>query len=150
MGERHADCTLFSIYISEVTMHAKRTYSYRDLRVFNNAMNVSMNIYELTKTFPTEEKYSLTDQIRRSSRSVCANIAEAWRKRRYRAAFIAKLSDAESEACETQVWLEFAKKCGYLEEEVGEGLHEEYEIIMRQLMNMVQNVEKWLIPVIKK
>jgi four helix bundle protein len=104
----------------------------------------------LTKTFPTEEKYSLTDQIRRSSRSVCANIAEAWRKRRYRAAFIAKLSDAESEACETQVWLEFAKKCGYLKEEVGEGLHEEYEIIMRQLMNMVQNVEKWLIPVIKK
>ena len=131
-------------------MHANRTYSYRDLRVFNNAMNVSMNIYELTKTFPTEEKYSLTDQIRRSSRSVCANIAEAWRKRRYRAAFIAKLSDAESEVSETQVWLEFAKKCGYLREEASEGLHEEYEIIMRQLMNMVQNVEKWLIPVIKK
>ena len=128
----------------------KRTYSYRDLRVFANAMNVSMNIYELTKTFPTEEKYSLTDQVRRSSRSVCANIAEAWRKRRYRAAFIAKLSDAESEACETQVWLEFARNCGYLDEEASEGLHQEYEIIMRQLMNMVQNVEKWLIPVNKK
>ena len=115
----------------------KRTHSYRDLRVFNNAMNVSMKIHELTKTFPNEEKYSLIDQIRRSSRSVCANIAEAWRKRRYRAAFIAKLSDAESEACETQVWLEFARKCGYLEEEMSEGMHQEYEIIMRQLMNMV-------------
>ncbi len=124
----------------------ERTYSYRDLRVFANAMNVSMNIHELTKTFPTEEKYSLTDQVRRSSRSVCANIAEAWRKRRYRAAFIAKLSDAESEACETQVWLEFARNCGYLDDEASEGLHQEYEIIMRQLMNMVQNVEKWLIP----
>jgi four helix bundle protein len=127
-----------------------RTHSYRDLRVFNNAMNVSMSIYKLTQTFPTEEKYSLTDQIRRSSRSVCANIGEAWRKRRYRAAFIAKLSDAESEACETQVWLEFARNCGYLEVEVSDGLHQEYEIIMRQLMNMVQNAEKWLIPVIKK
>jgi four helix bundle protein len=131
-------------------MHAKRTYSYRDLRVFNNAMNVSMNIHELTKTFPPEEKYSLTDQIRKSSRSVCANIGEAWRKRRYRAAFIAKLNDAESEACETQVWLEFAKNCGYLDDEASERLHQEYEIIIRQLMNMVQNVEKWLIPVIKK
>jgi four helix bundle protein len=127
-----------------------RTHSYRDLRVFNNAMNVSMSIYKLTQTFPTEEKYSLTDQIRRSSRSVCVNIGEAWRKRRYRAAFIAKLSDAESEACETQVWLEFARNCGYLEVEVSDGLHQEYEIIMRQLMNMVQNAEKWLIPVIKK
>lgn len=130
-------------------MQKRMTYSYRDLRVFNNAMDLSMIIYDLSKAFPKEETYSLTDQIRRSSRSVCSNIAEAWRKRRYRAAFIAKLSDAESEACETQVWLEFARKCGYVEIELSENLHDKYEVIIRQLMNMVQNVEKWLIPIKK-
>jgi len=77
--------------------------SYKELRVYQNAMDVAMRIFELTKAFPTEEKYSMVDQMRRSSRSVCANLAEAWRKRRYKAAFVAKLSDAESEACETQV-----------------------------------------------
>jgi four helix bundle protein len=85
--------------------------SYRELRVYQNAMDSAMEIFERTKNFPAVEKYSMVDQMRRSSRSVCANIAEAWRKRRYRAAFIAKLSDAESEACETQVWIEFADKC---------------------------------------
>lgn len=82
---------------------AERINSYRDLRVYQNAMGMAMRIFELTKQFPSEEKYAMVDQIRRSSRSVCANLAEAWRKRRYQAAFIAKLSDAESEACETQV-----------------------------------------------
>ena len=77
--------------------------SYKDLRVFENAMEAAMKIFELTKAYPSEEKYSMVDQMRRSSRSVCSNIAEAWRKRRYKAAFIAKLSDSESEACETQV-----------------------------------------------
>jgi four helix bundle protein len=81
-------------------------------------MDTAMEIFELTKSFPPEEKYSMVDQMRRSSRSVCTNIAEAWRKRRYKAAFIAKLSDAESEACETQVWLEFADKCQYLDRSV--------------------------------
>lgn len=78
---------------------------FRDLEVYQNALNAGLRVYELSKSFPPEEKYSLTDQIRRSSRSVCANLAEAWRKRRYEAAFIAKLSDAESEAAETQVHL---------------------------------------------
>lgn len=87
--------------------------SYNELRVYQNAMEGAMEIFRITKEFPTEERYSMVDQMRRSSRSVCANIAEAWRKRRYKAAFIAKLSDAESEACETQVWIEFANKCGY-------------------------------------
>ncbi len=81
----------------------ERIKSYRDLRVYQNAMEAAMEIFELTKGFPLEEKYSMVDQVRRSSRSVCTNISEAWRKRRYRAAFVAKLSDAESEACETQV-----------------------------------------------
>ena len=92
--------------------------SHKDLRVYQGAMEAAMDIYEATKSFPLEERYSMVDQIRRSSRSVCANIAEAWRKRRYKAAFVAKLSDAESEACETQVWLEFALKCSYVEEEL--------------------------------
>ncbi len=87
---------------------------FRELRVYDTAME----IFQITLDFPKEEKYSLTDQVRRSSRSVCSNIAEAWRKRRYRAAFIAKLSDAESEAAETQVWLEFADKCEYTQGEI--------------------------------
>lgn len=87
---------------------------HRDLEVYQLAFAVAMEIFELSKKFPVEERYSLTDQIRRSSRSVCANLAEAWRKRRYQAAFVAKLSDCESEAAETQVWIEFAVKCNYL------------------------------------
>lgn len=81
----------------------EKVNSYKELRVYQNAIDSAMKIFELTKKFPSEEKYSLVDQIRRSSCSVCANLAEAWRKRRYKAAFIAKLSDTESEACETQV-----------------------------------------------
>lgn len=88
--------------------------SYRELRVYSSALDLAMELFELTKSFPPEEKYSLTDQIRRSSRSVCANIAEAWRKRRYKAAFIAEINDLETEACETQVWLEIALRCKYL------------------------------------
>ena len=95
---------------------ADRINSYKDLHVYRNAMDAAMEIFEMTKDFPKEEKYSLVDQIRRSSRSVCANIGEAWRKRRYQAAFISKLSDAETEACETQVWLEFSWRCKYLKE----------------------------------
>ena len=78
-----------------------------------------MRIFELSKKLPIEEKYSLTDQILRSSRSVCANLAEAWIKRRYEAAFIAKLNDAEAEAVETQTWLKFAVKCNYLDIQTG-------------------------------
>ena len=95
---------------------------HQDLEVYKKAFDAAMEIFELSKSFPKEETYSLTDQIRRSSRSVCANIAEAWRKRRYEAAFIAKLSDAEGEAAETQTWLQFSVKCGYLEAETGRRL----------------------------
>src|SRR5688572_2896742 len=97
---------------------ADRINSYRELRVYQDAITLAMEIFEITKSFPPEERFSLTDQIRRSSRSVCSNTAEAWRKRRYKAAFIAKLSDAETEACETQVWLEISAKCRYIQNEI--------------------------------
>ncbi len=121
--------------------------SYRDLNVFNSAMEVSMLIFHLSKNFPKEEKYSLTDQIRRSSRSVCANLAEAWRKRRYKAAFIAKLNDVESEACETQVWLDYAFQCGYIDMDEKDTLLDKYDTIIGQIVKMILTADKWIIPV---
>jgi four helix bundle protein len=108
-------------------------------------MVAAMEIFHLSKSFPTEEKYSLTDQIRRSSRSVCANIGEAWRKRRYKAAFIAKISDAETEACETQIWLEFALRCNYLNKEKANDLTERYDHILSQLVIMINDADKWIV-----
>jgi four helix bundle protein len=102
-----------------------------------------MEIFNLSNNFPRTELYSLTDQIRRSSRSVCANIAEAFRKRRYRKAFIAKLSDAESEAAETQVWLDFAFNCNYIDENIKDYLHLQYDFIIGKLVNMINNSDKW-------
>ena len=123
----------------------ERIESYKELRVFQKAMDAAMRIFELTKDFPPEEKYSMVDQMHRASRSVCTNIGEAWRKRRYRAAFIAKLNDSESEACETQVWVEFARRCEYLEEETCQELDATYDEIMGQLVRMVVDADKWLI-----
>ena len=105
----------------------------------------AMKIFEVTKGFPKEEVYSLTDQIRRSSRSVCANIAEAWRRRRYAGSFVSKLNDAEAEAAETQVWLEFAVKCGYLDAEVGREVYTTYDNILGKLVNMILHPEHWTI-----
>src|SRR5580765_5998776 len=105
---------------------SKKVLRHTDLDVYQKAFEMAMEIFELSKGFPREETYSLTDQIRRSSRSVCANLAEAWRKRRYQAAFISKLSDSEGEAAETQVWIEFAVKCGYLNRDQAEGLYRTY------------------------
>jgi four helix bundle protein len=104
-----------------------------------------MDLFDLSKSFPKEETYSLTDQIRRSSRSVCANLAEAWRKRRYQASFISKLSDAESEAAETQVWLEFAVKCNYLDRDRAETLYRGYDETLRTLVGMIIHPETWVI-----
>jgi four helix bundle protein len=115
------------------------------LEVYQMAFQAAMEIFKLSKTFPSEEKYSLTDQIRRSSRSVCANLAEAWRKRRYKAAFIAKLSDSESEAAEVQVWLKFAVECNYLEVEQARELYKKYNRIIGSLVNMIHNSDKWLL-----
>jgi four helix bundle protein len=108
-------------------------------------MESAMKIFEISKPFPSEEKYSLTDQIRRSSRSVCTNIAEGWRKRRYPNAFVSKLSDADSEAAETQVWLEFALKRGYLDQNLFDELSKAYDHIMGKLVNMMVRPEQWRI-----
>ncbi|MDJ0678099.1 MAG: four helix bundle protein [Calothrix sp. MO_167.B42] len=119
--------------------------SHKDLDVYKMAFDAAMYIFELSKKFPQEERYSLTDQIRRSSRSICANLAEAWRKRIYQAAFIAKLSDCTAEAAETQTWIEFAVKCNYLDAKLGEELDKTYNSILGMLVNMMNNSEKWII-----
>ncbi len=119
----------------------------RELRVYQNAMEAAMEVYELTKKFPTEERYELSDQLRRSSRSVCRNLGEGLRKIRYKAAFIAKLSDSETEACETQVSLELAWRCGHIDKEVFLKLDERYDRIMAQIITMIRDADQWLIKV---
>lgn len=116
---------------------------HTDLEVYTKAFAAAMRIYELSKSFPREEKYSLTDQIRRSSRSVCANLGEAWRKRRYPAAWISKLGDSEAEACETQVWLQFCVECEYLAPDTGKELYREYDAVLGMLVNMISHPEEW-------
>lgn len=123
----------------------KKARSHHDLEVYETAMQVAMDIFERSKSFPAEERYSLTDQIRRSSRSVCANLAEAWRKRRYEAAFVAKLSDAETEAAETQVWIEFAVKCGYWDRDESADLYEIYDRITATIVGMIVHSNTWII-----
>jgi four helix bundle protein len=119
--------------------------SFKELRVYQGAFSAAMELFRLTQTFPPNERFSIVDQMRRSSRSVCTNIAEAWRKRRYPAAFVAKLSDAESEAAETQVWLEFAVECEYLDRKRATDLADRYETILAQLVTMIQQPEKWVL-----
>ena len=113
----------------------------QDLEVYKLSLETAMKIFEITKSFPLEEKYSLTDQIRRSSRSVCTNLAEGWRKRKYKAVFVNKLLDAAQEAAETQTWLEFAERCGYISGETFDGLYEKYEHIFAMLNNMEKKAE---------
>lgn len=120
--------------------------THRDLLVYQKAFDVSMEIFRLSKNFPKDEKYSLTDQIRRSSRAVCANLAEAWRKRRYPAHFASKISDAEAEAAETQVWIEFAVACEYLEREPSRVLYKRYDEILATFVGMVTHSESWTFP----
>jgi four helix bundle protein len=120
-----------------------------DLEVYRLAFDAAMQIFEYSKRFPVEERYALTDQVRRSSRSVCANLGEAWRKRRYQAAFVAKLSDSEAEAAETQIWIEFAVKCGYLERDTGKALYETYNQILGKLVSMIKDAPSWTIRVSK-
>ena len=119
--------------------------SHVELDVYRLAFEAAMRIFELTKEFPKEETYSLTDQIRRSSRSVCSNIAEAWRKRRYMAAFVSKLNDAEAEAAETQTWIKFAVDCGYLGSEIGSDLHKSYDFVIGKIVNMISNPQPWIL-----
>jgi four helix bundle protein len=123
----------------------ERIRSHVELDVYRTTFDAAMDIFRLSKAFPKEETYSLTDQIRRSSRSVCANLAEAWRKRRYEGAFISKLSDAEAEVAETQVWLEFAVKCEYTDREIARALYEKYERALGTIVGMINHPETWVI-----
>ena len=119
---------------------------HQDLDIYKKAFDLAMRIFEISKTFPKEETYSLTDQIRRSSRSLCSNLAEAWRKRRYEAAFISKLSDSEGEAAETQTWLEFAVRCKYVDRAIAKELFLSYEEVISMLVSMINRPELWVLP----
>jgi four helix bundle protein len=123
----------------------KKITRHAELEVYQKAFAAAMKIFEFSKSFPVEEKYSLTDQVRRSSRSVCANQAEAWRKRIYSAHFTSKLNDSEAEAAETQTWIQFAVECGYLSRESASELYKEYESIISMLVSMSNHPEKWCI-----
>lgn len=116
---------------------------HTDLEVYQRAFKAAMRIFEVSKGFPPEERYSLTDQIRRASRSVCSNIAEGWRKRRYQAALTSKLSDAEGEGAETQVWLQFSVACGHVKRDLAAELYTEYDAVIAMLVDMIVHVEEW-------
>ena len=122
-----------------------RINSHEVLEVFQLAFTLAMRVFDLSKTFPREEMHSLTDQIRRASRSVCTNISEAWRKRRYSAAFVSKLSDAETEATETQVWVRFAVACECLTPDVGDELRHGYDCVIGKLVNMINHPDEWVL-----
>jgi len=121
----------------------KKLDHFRDLEVYQRAFALAMEIYKTTIDFPKEEKYSLVDQIRRSSRSVCSNLAEAWRKRAYVAVFKNKVTDAMQEASETQTWLEFSLACGYINREKFDTQDDECEQIISMLSSMEKNASKF-------
>jgi len=116
---------------------------FRDLEVYRRAFDAAMQVFEVTKKFPPEERFSMVDQIRRSSRSVCANLAEGWRKRRYLAVFKNKITDSMQEASETQCWLEFCLACRYIKQDVFDKLDNEYEQLIAMLNSMEMNAEKF-------
>ena len=117
--------------------------SFRELDVYQDALQLAVEIHEFCKTLPSEEKYVLADQMRRASRSVCANISEGWRKRRYKPAFISKLSDSETEAAEMQCWLDVSLKFVYMDENMYQDFDERYEKILSQLISMIHNADQW-------
>lgn len=117
---------------------------HRDLKVYQLAYKLAMDIFNASKSFPKEEKYSLTDQIRRSSRSVAANIAEGFRKRQYPKMFVSKLADADGEATETQVWLDFARDCEYMSPQTHAELVKGYEEVGKMLGTMMSMPEKFV------
>ncbi|MCJ7779086.1 MAG: four helix bundle protein [Sedimentisphaerales bacterium] len=127
--------------MEEEKRRTKRINSVRELEVYKLAFDTAMEIFEVSKYFPKEETYSLTDQVRKSSRSVCTNLSEGWRKRRYKAVFINKLSDAAQEAAETQTWLQFALACRYIDKKLFERLDEKYEHIFAMLVNMERKAD---------
>jgi len=118
-------------------------YSARELDVYKLAYKAALEIFSLTKTYPAEEKYDLISQIRRSSRSVPANIIEAWRRRRYPKNFVSKLNDSETEADETKYWLDVSYDCKYIDKQTHDKLYDEYDHILAMLVKMINNPEKW-------
>lgn len=122
----------------------KRDWGFNSLKVYNMAYELAMEIFQLTKTFPKEEIYSLTDQIRRSSRAVCANLAEGYRKRKYPKHFSSKMTDTDAECSETMIWLSFAQDCGYISEKIISGMLDRYEEVGKMLGGMADNPEKFL------
>ncbi len=119
---------------------------HTDLEVYKLSFDLAMRLFQVSKAFPPEERYSLTDQMRRSSRSVCANLAEAWRKRRYEAAFISKLGDSEAEAAETQTWIQFATECKYLDRKLAREIYLEYDAVLGKLVLMITRAKDWILP----
>jgi four helix bundle protein len=117
--------------------------SFRDLTVYKKAFSLAMKIYEISKAFPKEERYSLTDQIRRSSRSVCVNVGEGYRKRQYPAHFVSKASDADMENTETRIWLDFAKSCEYINDKIKQDLESKAVEVGKLLNHMIENPEKY-------
>jgi four helix bundle protein len=117
---------------------------FRDLRVYQLAYRLAMQVFNDTKTFPHDERYSMTSQMRRSSRSVAANLAEGYRKRQYPNMFVSKLADCDAEATETQVWLDFARDCGYLSEERHKEVAADYDELGRMLSSMIRNPDKFM------
>lgn len=117
--------------------------SFRDLTIYKKAFELAMEIFEVTKGFPKEERYSLTDQIRRSSRAICSCVAEAYRKRNYPLYFVSKSSDADMENSETQSWLDFSHACGYIDNDLHKNLLLKSEEVGKMLNHMVENPEKY-------
>jgi len=122
-----------------------KIHHHEELEVYQESFKVSIEIFELTKTFPKEELYSLTNQIRRSSRSVSANLAEGFRKRFFQKSFISKINECEGEAAETQVWIRYAEAFKYIDKERSAKLYETYDQILKKLVTMRNNAEKWSI-----
>jgi four helix bundle protein len=117
--------------------------SFRDLKVYQKAFKLAMDIFKMTKDFPEEEKYALTTQVRKSSRSVCSSIGEGYRKRKYQAHFVSKMTDSDMENSETQVWLDFSLSCKYINRDMYKEYFERSEEIGRMLNHMIENPEKY-------
>jgi len=118
-------------------------FNFKESTVYKKAFSLAMEIFDISKSFPKEEKYSLTDQVRRSSRSVCANLAEAYRKKRYNAHFISKLTDCDAENSETNVWIDFALSCNYIDEQISDSLRTKSEEVGKLLNHMITNPDKY-------
>jgi four helix bundle protein len=127
----------------EASQHRKAT-KHEDLEVYRDALDLQQTVFQLSKDWPKEEKYALTDQVRRSSRSIGANLSEAWAKRRYQAHFTSKLTDADGELAESRHWLNTARLCGYLDEETHDRLIQAAHVIGRRIGNMIRNSDKWV------